>query len=347
MNESENYGSELLINSINSLTIIDNQEELEEWRVNVLGRKGSVAELFKNISNFSNHDKGDAGFQANNVKTILTNAYNEKQLKILDHSASNNTNLLDVTLPGRTIQTGHLHPTTKIIREISEVFVNMGFEITEGPEVELDKYNFQKLNIPIDHPARDMWNTLWVDHEENGKPNLLLRTHTSPMQIRFMESNTPPIRVIVPGKTYRYEATDATHEWQFCQVEGLVVGQGITFADLKGTLEEFAKRIFGSKRVTRFRCDFFPFVEPGAEVSIDCFKCNGDGCKICSNTGWIEIMGAGMVHPKVLSGVGYDPDIYTGFAFGMGTERISMLKNGIDDVRLFYANDLRFLKQFV
>ena len=224
----------------------------------------------------------------------------------------------------------------------------MGFDIAEGPEVETDEYNFQKLNIPSDHPARDMWNSLWVKEDnDTDSTSLLMRTHTSPMQIRIMENMEPPVRVIVPGKTYRYEATDATHEWQFCQIEGLAVAEDITFANLKATLAEFARRIFGDKRKARFRCDFFPFVEPGAEVSIDCFKCEGEGCRVCGNTGWIEIMGAGMVHPKVLQGVGYDPKKYSGFAFGMGAERIAMLKEGIDDVRLFYSNDLRFLKQFV
>ena len=223
----------------------------------------------------------------------------------------------------------------------------MGFRVVEGPEVELDTYNFQKLNIPADHPARDMWNSLWVDYPND--PDLrpfLLRTHTSPMQIRVMEQETPPIRVIVPGKAFRYEATDATHEWQFTQIEGLAIDKGIGFADLKGTLDAFAKSIFGETRKTRFRCDFFPFVEPGAEMSIDCFKCDGEGCRVCSHTGWIEILGAGMVHPEVLRGVGYDPNIYSGFAFGMGAERIAMLRQGIDDIRHFYANDLRFLKQF-
>ncbi len=219
----------------------------------------------------------------------------------------------------------------------------------EGPEVEWDHYNFEMLNIPKGHPARDMWNTLWVDYQnEAGEQPMLLRTHTSPMQARVMENSKPPIRVVVPGKCYRYEATDATHEWHFYQVEGLAVDEGITFADLKGTLYAFARRMFGEDRKVRFRCDYFPFVEPGVDMSIDCFACDGEGsgCRICRDSGWIEIMGAGMVHPKVLAGVGYDPEKYTGFAFGLGPERIAMLKYGIDDIRLFYANDLRFLRQF-
>ena len=201
--------------------------------------------------------------------------------------------------------------------------------------------------IDVTLPGCDMWNTLWLDYEDDaGETPMLLRTHTSPMQARIMEGQEPPVRVVVPGKCYRYEATDATHEWHFFQVEGLAVDRGITFADLKGTLYEFARLVFGQERRVRFRCDYFPFVEPGVDMSIDCFACAGGGCRICGETGWIEIMGAGMVHPKVLEGVGYDPNIYTGFAFGMGPERIAMLKYGIDDIRLFYANDLRFLSQF-
>ena len=242
---------------------------------------------------------------------------------------------------------GSIHPTTLIVRAIADAFAPMGFRVVEGPEVEFDVYNFQNLNIPADHPARDMWNSLWVEYPNEGNLQpFLLRTHTSPMQIRIMEGESPPIRVIVPGKSFRYEATDATHEWQFTQIEGLAVDKGISFADLKGTLDAFAKIIFGERRKTRFRCDFFPFVEPGAEMAIDCFKCEGHGCRVCSNTGWIEILGAGMVHPDVLRGVGYDPEVYSGFAFGMGAERISMLRHWIDDIRHFYGNDLRFLQQF-
>jgi len=225
----------------------------------------------------------------------------------------------------------------------------MGFSIVEGPEVEWDHYNFEMLNIPQGHPARDMWNTLWVDYvNEEGQRPMLLRTHTSPMQARVMESMEPPVRMVVPGKVYRYEATDATHEWHFHQVEGLAVDEGITFADLKGTLYEFARQIFGARRQVRFRCDYFPFVEPGVDMSIDCFLCGGrdSGCRICRGSGWIEILGAGMVHPYVLRAVGYDTEKYTGFAFGLGPERIAMLKYGIDDIRHFYSNDLRFLQQF-
>ncbi len=222
----------------------------------------------------------------------------------------------------------------------------MGFGVVEGPEVELDHYNFEKLNIPKHHPARDSFNTLWVDsNDPNGESPLLLRTHTSPMQIRTMERQEPPVRVIAPGKAYRYEATDATHEWHFSQVEGLAVDRGITFADLKGTLYEFARRLFGENVRVRFRCDYFPFVEPGAEMSVD-WSSRPMGKAGREKENWVEILGAGMVHPKVLEGVGYDPAVYTGFAFGIGIERIAMLKHGIDDIRLFYSNDVRFLEQF-
>jgi len=233
------------------------------------------------------------------------------------------------------------------VREIASAFASMGFSVVEGPEVEWDYYNFEALNIPAGHPARDMWDTLWLDYETADKQRpMLMRTHTSPMQVRYMENHKPPVRVIVPGKVYRNEATDATHEWHFQQVEGLAVDEGVTFADLKGTLFELARRLFGVERKVRFRCDYFPFVEPGAEMAVDCFICNGKGCGVCKGTGWIEIMGAGMVHPKVLERVGVDSKRYTGYAFGMGVERIAMLKYGIDDIRLFYSNDLRFLKQF-
>jgi phenylalanyl-tRNA synthetase alpha chain len=234
-----------------------------------------------------------------------------------------------------------------MLREACAVFAAMGFEVVEGPEVEWDYYNFEALNIPRDHPARDMWATLWIDYQnEAGERPMLLRTHTSPMQIRFMEKRQPPIRVLMPGKVYRYEATDATHESMFYQIEGLAVDKGISMAHLKGTLYEFARRLFGQNRKVRFRCDYFPFVEPGVDMAIDCFICQGNGCRVCGDEGWIEILGAGMVHPDVLRRVNYDPDIYTGFAFGMGLERIPMLKYGIDDIRLFYSNDLRFLEQF-
>jgi phenylalanyl-tRNA synthetase alpha chain len=247
---------------------------------------------------------------------------------------------LDVTLPGRPIPIGRLHLITQTLEEICDIFQSMGFQVFEGPDVEWDYYNFEALNIPRYHPARDMFATLWIDSER------LLRTHTSPMQIRIMKNRRLPIRAIVPGRCYRYEATDATHESMFYQVEGLAVDKNITLADLKGTLFEFCRRLFGDERKVRFRCDYFPFVEPGVEIAIDCLACNRSGCRLCGYTGWIEILGAGMVHPDVLNKVDIDPEIYSGFAFGLGVERVPMLRYGIEDIRLFYSNDVRFLKQF-
>ena len=341
---------ELTASATQELSNISDLEKLEEWRVSYLGRRGRLTSILRGLSELGIEERKHIGNLANQTKVQLEQLLEQKQLTLSTYSGSNNTKtLIDVTLPGRPILTGKLHPTTSIVLEITRAFESMGFSVVEGPEVELDHYNFEMLNIPSGHPARDMWNSLWINQEdENGNRPLLLRTHTSPMQARVMESTEPPIRVIVPGKCYRYEATDATHEWHFYQIEGLAVDEGITFANLKGTLYEFAQRMFGEDRKIRFRCDYFPFVEPGVDVSIDCFSCDGtsSGCRICRDTGWIEIMGAGMVHPKVLRGAGYDTEKYTGFAFGMGPERIAMLKYGIDDIRHFYSNDLRFLQQF-
>ena len=346
-NEFDNKIKDLNNESVHSLDQCETQESVENWRVDFLGRRGRIALLLREIPKLDPKERGDAGSKANQLKNTLQKLFDQKIQDLNSLISSENNQEFDVTLPSRYIDRGTYHPTTQVVREISEAFYNMGFQIIDGPEVEQDVYNFQKLNIPAHHPARDMWNSLWVDKlSDSGETPLLLRTHTSPMQIRILENHKPPIRVLVPGKAYRYEATDATHEWQFFQIEGLVIDENITFANLKGTLEEFAQRIFGEKRKARFRCDFFPFVEPGAEMSIDCFKCDGNGCRVCGESGWIEILGAGMVHPEVLKGVGYDPNKYSGFAFGMGAERIAMLKHGIDDIRNFYSNDLRFLKQF-
>ena len=333
--------------ALEDLDHADSAETLEDWRVAYLGRRGQLTRILRGLGSLTPEERRSTGAAANRAKAALEDGL-QRRLETLKRSdADGAVDAIDVTLPGRPIEAGGLHPTTLIVREICDIFVSMGFQVVEGPEVEWDRYNFEMLNIPKDHPARDMWNTLWVDStDENGDRPILLRTHTSPMQARTMEKQDPPVRVVVPGKCYRYEATDATHEWHFYQIEGLAVDQGITFADLKGTLFEFARRLFGTERRIRFRCDYFPFVEPGVDMSIDCFACSGRGCRICSETGWIEIMGAGMVHPKVLEGVGYDPSVYTGFAFGMGPERIAMLRYGIDDIRLFYSNDLRFLRQF-
>ena len=342
---------EITISASAELDRLENLEAVDQWRVSYLGRRGTLTTVLRGLSSLEVGERRTVGALANQAKNTLEERLEERVRQINEAALTRSANQdrLDVTLPGRPALEGRLHPTTQIVREICSAFVAMGFGVVEGPEVEWDHYNFEMLNIPKGHPARDMWNTLWVDYEDPaGEQAMLLRTHTSPMQARVMENREPPIRVVVPGKCYRYEATDATHEWHFYQVEGLAVGEGITFADLKGTLYEFARRMFGEERQIRFRCDYFPFVEPGVDMSIDCFACegDGDGCRICRDSGWIEIMGAGMIHPKVLEGVGYDTERYTGFAFGMGPERIAMLKYGIDDIRHFYSNDLRFLRQF-
>ena len=331
---------------------------LEAWRIAYLGRRdGRLTALLRAVATVPQEERRAAGAAANELKARLEAGFSAREgaLKAVELERASREDRLDVTLPGRRPALGRLHPITQTVREICGVFASMGFQVVEGPEVEWDRYNFEMLNIPKGHPARDMWDTLWIDHVDGrGERPMLMRTHTSPMQARVMEQTTPPVRVVVPGKCYRYEATDATHEWHFFQVEGLAVDRGITFANLKGTLYEFARGIFGPERRVRFRCDYFPFVEPGVEMAIDCFACDGtgrqgqteDACRICRGSGWIEIMGAGMVHPRVLEMVGYDPAEYTGFAFGLGAERIAMLKHGIQDIRLFYANDLRFLQQF-
>lgn len=324
-------------------------KQLEAWRIAHLGKKSPLMESLRGLSGLGIEERKKVGALANEAKTLLETAYKDKleRLKEAELASAIAAERLDVTLPGQPLAIGRLHPTTQAVNEVCRIFSSMGFEVLEGPEVESEYYNFEALNIPRDHPARDMWATLWVDQPAlGGGQRVLLRTHTSPMQIRTMEKRKPPVRVVVPGKTFRYEATDATHEWMFHQVEGLAIDTNITMADLKGTLYEFARRLFGTDRKARFRCDYFPFVEPGVEMAVDCFVCKGAGCRLCKGSGWIEILGAGMVHPEVLRRMGCDPAVYSGFAFGMGVERIPMLRYGIEDIRHFYSNDLRFLKRF-
>jgi phenylalanyl-tRNA synthetase alpha chain len=339
---------DLLRRALADLDNIADLKELENWRVRYIGRKSDLVQILRSISALPVEERRWVGARANEVKQTLETKLAEKRKELEDRLAfALQRESLDVTLPGQKIPLGRLHPTTRMLREICEIFVSMGFQIAEGPEVEWEYYNFEALNMPAEHPARDMFATLWVDFvTTEGKMPVLLRTHTSPVQIRVMEKMRPPIRIIAPGRVYRYEATDATHEWMFYQVEGLAVDKNITLADLKGTLFEFVRRLFGEDRKCRFRCDYFPFVEPGVEMAIDCLVCRGSGCRLCGNSGWIEILGAGMVHPEVLRRVDIDPDVYSGFAFGMGVERIPILRYGIDDIRLFYGNDLRFLEQF-
>ncbi|MFN8522646.1 MAG: phenylalanine--tRNA ligase subunit alpha [Chloroflexota bacterium] len=309
---------------------------LEQWRVAYLGRRGALTDSLRKLSTLPADQRPAAGQAANETKQALERALQEREADIrrgeLDSALERER--LDVTLPARPPLLGGLHPTSVILRQILGFFRSIGYQVVEGPEVELEKYNFEMLNIPGHHPARDMWDTLYV-----RQPEVLLRTHTSPMQARVMESTTPPVRVVVPGRCYRYEAQDATHEWMFYQVEGLAVDEGLTMSDLKGTLFAFARHLFGSSVKVRFRCDYFPFVEPGVDMSIS--------SPDVRNGAWIEVLGAGMVHRRVLQMAGYDPDRYTGFAFGMGPERLAMLKYGISDIRYFYGNDLRFLEQFV
>jgi len=343
-----NQVEELASKALDELAKVTNVNELEAWRISYLGRKGNLTQILRSLATVSLKERREVGARANELKDSLETAFEEKKADLESGLILvNGHEALDVTLPGQQISLGRLHPTTQTLEEICDIFNSMGFQVVEGPEVEWDYYNFEALNMPADHPARDMFATLWVDFEtKTGDRPMLLRTHTSPVQIRVMEKTPPPIRIIAPGRVYRYEATDATHEWMFYQVEGLAVDKNITLADLKGTLFEFARRLFGKERKCRFRCDYFPFVEPGVEVAIDCMVCHGDGCRLCGNSGWIEILGAGMVHPDVLRRVNIDPQVYSGFAFGMGVERIPILRYGIDDIRLFYSNDLRFLKQF-
>jgi phenylalanyl-tRNA synthetase alpha chain len=339
---------QLKVTALMELSAVSDRPSLEVWRVAYLSRRsGRLTQELRSLSTLAADARRAVGAAANAVKTEMEAAYEATRLQLTQGVETGDTQTFDFSLPGSSIPVGRFHPTTQILNEVCDAFGAMGFQVVEGPEVEWERFNFEMLNIPKDHPARDMWNTLWVDvpvSEQEGA--MLLRTHTSPMQARVMLASEPPLRVIIPGRCYRYEATDATHEWHFFQVEGLAVDEGLTFAELKGTLFEFARRVFGPTRQVRFRCDYFPFVEPGVDMSIDCFQCNGDGCRVCGKTGWIEIMGAGMVHPEVLRMAGYDPRKYSGFAFGIGAERIAMLKYGIDDIRHFYSNDVRFLRQF-
>ena len=329
-----------------ALSVTRDADGLQAWRNRYGGRSGEVTLLLRSVGSLPADERAAFGQAANRLKDELQASFDERESEIT--SAAAPAGAIDVTLSGRHPIRGRLHPITQTVREITSAFGAMGFQTFEGPEVELERYNFTAMNIPADHPARDMFDTFWLDRvDEDGDRSILLRTHTSPMQARIMESQEPPIRVVIPGRCYRYEATDASHEWHFYQVEVLAVDEGITFADLKGTLYEFARQVFGPECKVRFRCDFFPFVEPGVEMAVNCFNCDGDpACRICRGSGWLEIMGAGMVHPEVLRRAGYDPGRYTGFAAGMGVERVAMLKHGIEDIRHFYANDMRFLSQF-
>lgn len=317
-------------------------KQLEDLRVKFLGKKGELTAILKQMGQLSAEERPIMGQLVNQAKEFLENELDNRK-QALDAAASSQKMKLeeiDVTMPGKSSQLGHKHPLNIVLDEIKDIFIGMGFDIAEGPEVETDYYNFEALNLPKNHPARDTQDTFYISE------NILLRSQTSPVQVRTMEQQKPPIRIISPGRVYRSDAVDATHSPVFHQIEGLVVDKGITMSDLKGCLEAIVKRIYGENAVVRFRPHHFPFTEPSAEVDIQCFSCHGEGCRICKGEGWIEILGCGMVHPKVLSGCGIDPEIYSGFAFGVGLERLVMGRYGVDDMRLFYENDLRFLKQF-
>jgi phenylalanyl-tRNA synthetase alpha chain len=317
---------------------ISQAAELEEFRIKYLGRKGAFSGLMKQLGKVDPADRPRMGQLANSVKQEMEAAYNGRQ-EVLSGSGSKVAVSEDLSLPGRTQGLGRLHPVTQIMEEVCGVFEGLGFAVAEGPDVETDFYNFEALNIPPHHPARDMHDTFYISD------SILLRTHTSPMQIRAMEGKEPPLRMIAPGKVYRCDS-DVTHTPMFHQVEGFLVDRKVSFADLKGVLSVFIARMFDEKTPIRFRPSFFPFTEPSAEVDIGCVICGGSGCRVCKQTGWLEILGSGMIDPEVFKKIGYDPEVYSGFAFGLGVERIAMLKYGINDIRLYYENDLRFLSQF-
>jgi phenylalanyl-tRNA synthetase alpha chain len=329
------------IRQVNSLA------ELENLRVKYLGRKGILAQLTASIPTLAATERAAFGQQANALKNQLSSWLAEKEKVLGMASEKESLSGIDISLPGIAQELGRLHPITQVINEICAIFSRMGFSIVEGPEIETEEHNFTGLNIPLDHPSRDAFDTFYLKTAPTQTKNkLLLRSHTSPVQIRVMKSRKPPLAVVVPGRVYRPDATDASHLFMFHQIEGFMVDTEITFADLKGILEVFAKAVFGTQIKMRLRPHFFPFTEPSAEVDISCIICGGKGCSVCGRKGWLEILGSGMIHPNVFKHVGYNPKKYTGFAFGMGIERIAMLKYGIDDIRLFCENDLRFLKQF-
>ena len=310
-------------------------------RTKYLGRKGLLTGMLRNISQVPAHEKPLFGKRCNEVKERLEAKIEEAlRLQLQGHNEENLAReKIDVTLPGRGIRPGRVHPVVQIREEICDIFSAFGFSIVEGPEVELDYYNFEALNMPKDHPARDMQDTFYIED------NIVLRTHTSPVQVRIMEKIKPPVRILSPGRVYRPDS-DVSHTPMFHQIEGLLVDRGISFADLKGILTSFLQKVFGDDTLLRFRASFFPFTEPSAEVDIRCVMCRGEGCRVCGQSGWLEILGSGMFDPAVFKNVGYDPEVYSGFAFGMGLERIAMLKFGISDIRLLFENDIRFLKQF-
>jgi phenylalanyl-tRNA synthetase alpha chain len=322
------------------ISSVRTEEEISHIRIKYLGRKGMITSILKELTSLPPEERKEVGKLANEIKNWIEDSLNVKQKDIKEKRREDlKKGFFDITLPGNLQNIGNIHPLTKVMNQVVNIFIGMGFTVEEGPEIELDYYNFEALNIPRDHPARDMHDTFYITDD------VLLRTHTSPVQVRTMERHPPPLKVIAPGKVYRCDA-DITHSPMFHQVEGFMVDRDITFGNLKGILELFVHQFFGKDTDLRFRPSFFPFTEPSAEIDIRCVICKGSGCRVCKGTGWLEILGSGMIDPAVFSHVNYDPEEWTGFAFGMGIERIAMLKYSVDDIRLFYENDLRFLKQF-
>lgn len=333
---------EIQENAVKHISEVSDLKKLDEIRVSILGKKGELTGVLRGMKDLSEEERPLIGKLANEVREIIENTL-ESAKHALSSSAREHqlkTEFIDVTMPAKRVKLGHRHPMNVVLDDLKDIFIGMGYSIAEGPEVENDYYNFEALNIPENHAARDEQDTFYFNKD------IMLRTATSPVQVRVMEKNQPPIRIIAPGRVYRSDEVDATHSPVFHQVEGLVIDKGVTMADLKGALAEFAKALYGEKVQVKFRPHYFPFTEPSAEMDVSCVMCGGEGCRVCRGSGWIEVLGCGMVHPKVLEMSGIDPTIYSGFAFGMGLERITMLRYGIEDLRLFYENDVRFLKQF-
>jgi phenylalanyl-tRNA synthetase alpha chain len=334
----------LKLEALHELEQLNDMQQLNELRIKYLGKKGPLTEVLRGMGALSAEERPVIGQVANDVRAAIEQVIESKQQHFEQAETAKRLELetIDVTLPGKSSNLGSIHPLSKVIQEVEDIFIGMGYTVEEGPEVEQDYYNFEALNLPKDHPARDMQDSFYITED------ILMRTHTSPVQIRTMErlKGAVPVKIICPGKVYRRDDDDATHSHLFTQIEGLVIDRHVRMSDLKGTLLQFVQEMFGKQTEIRLRPSFFPFTEPSAEVDVTCVMCGGDGCKVCKQTGWLEILGSGMVHPRVLEMAGYDPKVYSGFAFGMGVERIAMLKYGVDDIRHFYTNDLRFLKQF-
>ena len=339
----ENKLKQILEQALSEISVATTQLNLNELRAFYTGKKSPLGEIMKTLATATIEEKKTIGAASNKVKQEIEQAIAKKreELEVEAVNKKLESEAIDVTLPGYDFKNGSIHPLNKVIEELEDIFVGMGYSVAEGPEVEVDVFNFEMLNVPKGHPARDMQDSFYINE------NILMRTQTSPVQVRtLLEAEGKPVKIICPGKVYRRDDDDATHSHQFMQLEGLVVDKNISMSDLKGTLSLLMKKMFGENRSIRFKPSYFPFTEPSVEVDVSCFKCGGKGCPMCKHTGWIEVLGAGMVHPNVLKGAGYDPEVYRGFAFGIGVERVTMLRHGIDDIRNFYTNDNRFLKQF-